>query len=184
MARKIIVISGPSGAGKNTLIHGLLNGNDNLEHCISTTTRDPRKGENDGDDYHFISKETFREEMENDQFLEWAIVHENYYGTSHKEINRIHSLGKEAVLDIDVQGALQIQSKDTNSMLIFIEPPSLEVLEKRLRDRATETEEKILKRMREAKHEMEQKERYHHIVVNDTVERAVAELKIIIEANS
>jgi len=180
---KTIVISGPSGAGKNTLIHHLIDENNNLVHCISTTTRDPRKGERDGDDYHFIKKQEFQNSVDNDEFLEWAIVHEHYYGTSHKEINRIHDLGKDAILDIDIQGALQIQNKASQAILIFIEPPSMEILEERLRKRGTEAEEKIQKRMREADEEMKHKGKYHHIVINDTIDNACKKLNDIILTN-
>ena len=180
--KTIFVISSPSGGGKNTLIDELLKRRSDIIHCISSTTRNPRKGEKEGVNYYFISREEFEEQIEKKAFLEWAPVLDNYYGTSNKEIERIRKAGKVPILDIDIQGAFQLKEKNPYVCLIFIVPPSLEELERRLRLRGTETEEEIVKRMKLARKEINYAKRFDHLVVNDTVNEACNRLEKIINA--
>lgn len=177
----LIVISSPSGGGKNTLIQALLNKRTDMVHCISTTTRKPRKGEEAGIDYYFIAKSEFEKQIKKDAFLEWARVLDNYYGTSLEEVERIRKEGKIPILDIDIQGAFQLKEKNPYTCLIFIIPPSLEELEKRLRLRGTETEEEIRKRMELAHEEIKAAKDYDHIIINDSIQDAILQLENTID---
>ncbi len=172
----LIVISGPSGSGKNSLIEKLKQLRNDLEHSISTTTRAPRSNERDGINYYFISREEFEEQIRQDKFLEYAAILDYYYGTSRAEIQRILHSGKIPILDVDVQGALQIKSSGIPCRLVFIMPPSLEVLRARLEARGTESPEQIKQRMELALHEMKFRHEYDIIIVNDNLQRAVKKL--------
>jgi len=145
MQQKSILVTAPSGAGKTTLVKRLLSEFDFLEFSVSATTREARENEVDGVDYHFISEEVFRAKIEKNEFLEWEEVYGgSFYGTLKSEIDRIHAQNKVPVFDIDIMGAMSIKKKLCNHVLsIFIAPPNMEVLEERLRNRHTETEEKI-----------------------------------------
>lgn len=177
---KLFVISGPSGAGKGTLREHALDNIENLVYSISCTTRKPRDGEIDGVQYRFISHEKFKEDIEKNLFLEYAHVHADFYGTLKADVIKELNAGKNVLLEIDVQGALQVREKISDAILIFIAPPSLEELEKRLRDRHTETEENLNLRMSNAKKELELKDKYDYVIINDDLETASKELRDLI----
>ncbi|GAU95335.1 hypothetical protein RvY_06969 [Ramazzottius varieornatus] len=181
-----VVLSGPSGCGKSTLINRLINeiGKDKLGFSVSHTTRGPRPGEKDTVDYHFVTREEFEKAIEDKEFVEHAIFSGNRYGTSKKAILDVLQHGKLCLLDIDSQGVKSIKGTDLNPVLVFIKPPSLEVLEMRLRSRGTETEEAIQKRLATAGTEMEFGNTpgvYDHIIINDDLEVAYKQLKSIID---
>lgn len=175
------VISGPSGAGKGTLVKRLLEQVPDAWLSVSATTREPREGEEDGKHYHFLSKERFDELIREDGFLEWANVHSNKYGTPRAQVERAIAEGKQVILEIDVQGAFQIKEKIPESILVFIEPPSLEILEERLRGRGTETEDVIAARMNVATLELLEKIKYDIAIVNDDLDLATSELVDFVE---
>lgn len=177
MGGKIIIVSAPSGAGKTTTVKHLLQQNLGLEFSVSATSRQPRPGETNGKDYYFIPESEFRQKIENREFLEWEEVYEgNLYGTLKSEVNRILNLGKSVIFDVDVVGGLNIKKFYGNDALaIFITPPSMEELEKRLKKRSTETEEKINTRIAKAKKEMEFAGQFDVIIVNDVLSTALAD---------
>jgi len=175
-----IVISAPSGTGKSTIINKLVEKDSKYELSISTTTRLPREGESDGVNYHFISTLEFENEIENDMFIEWAMVHGNYYGTSKKEIDRIAEEGHYPIFDIDVQGGRILRDKLPSSIFVFIVPPSLDVLESRLRNRLTDTEKQIEIRMHNSIHEIKEAIYYDYLIVNDNLDDAVEKLRMIV----
>ncbi|MCS6985541.1 MAG: guanylate kinase [Leptospiraceae bacterium] len=172
----VIVLSGPSGTGKNTLISELLRTRGDLLHSISCTTRPPRNHEQNGIQYYFLSKEEFLRKIEENAFVEYAEVMDHYYGTSFAELERIHRLGKIPILDVDVKGALQLRRRLSKILLIFIKPPSFEILEERLRQRKTESQEEMEKRLERAKKELAYAPYYDKVIVNDDLHRAVREL--------
>ncbi len=185
----VIVMSGPSGVGKSTLLQPLLAESDLLEFSVSCTTRDPRAGEVDGEHYHFISKEDFELKITAGEFLEFANVHGNYYGTLLSSIEARVLEGFDVILDIDVQGAMQLKDilKKNESFnladvvsYLFIAPPSFEELSERLRSRGTEDEDSLAKRLGNAKAEIEARFDYDYIVVNDDLEQARTELRAIL----
>ncbi|MBI2712731.1 MAG: guanylate kinase [Bdellovibrio sp.] len=178
----LIVISAPSGAGKTTLCQRLLVEFPNLKLSISSTTRAPRGSEKDGVEYHFLTSEAFKDGIDQGRFAEWAQVHGNYYGTAKQTIESNFKKGYSVLLDIDVQGAeLLRQAFPKQCFSIFIAPPSMEELERRLRARKTEREEVILKRLENAKSEMDQKHLFDAVVVNDSLDNAYAQLKALVE---
>ena len=178
---RLIVISAPSGAGKTTLCHRLLTDIPALELSISTTTRAPRGAEQNGREYWFTSIEEFKKKIEAGRFAEWALVHGNYYGTSKDVIEAVFSRGKSVLLDIDVQGAESLRKAyPSECFSIFISPPSLEILEQRLRARRTDTEDAIAKRMKNSKTEMDEKHRFHKLVVNEELETAYQQLEAFV----
>ena len=179
----LIVVSGPSGAGKDTICNKLVEEEKNIRISVSMTSRDPRGKEQDGIDYYFITREEFEEKINNDEFLEYAVVHNNqYYGTPKANIEKDLSNGISVILVIDIQGALKIQQKLKEALFIFIVPPSMEVLKDRLIKRNTETKDKILERFKTAYKEINEYKKYNYIVVNDKVEKAVEKIKSIITA--
>lgn len=179
----LIVLSGPSGVGKGTVRKALFEREDhNLVYSISMTTREPRKGEVNGKDYFFVSKEKFEYMINNDGFLEYAEFVNNYYGTPIDEVNELIAKGNEVVLEIEVQGALQVREKVKDAILIFIAPPSLDALYSRLHNRGTESEEIINQRIEKAKKEINLADKYDYIVINDTVENASDRIMAIIRA--
>ncbi|MDR2528245.1 MAG: guanylate kinase [Synergistaceae bacterium] len=177
---RLFVLGGPSGVGKGTLRAQALADIDNLSYSISCTTRKPRVGERDGVDYHFITREDFEDKAAQGLFLEHATVHEDRYGTLREDVTRELDAGHDVLLEIDVQGAQQIQRLLPESVLIFIAPPSLEALEERLRLRRTESEDKIKLRLENAKKEMERSSDYDHIILNDVLDHASKELRDLI----
>ncbi|MCX8122848.1 MAG: guanylate kinase [Spirochaetes bacterium] len=176
-----IIISAPSGAGKTTLIERLLIQNPIFEFAISTTTRTKRANETEGKSYHYVSYEEFMQMVDKGEFLEWAKVHDNYYGTTKKEVDRIKALSKIPIFDVDVQGARSLRNKLQNVISIFIIPPSIQELEKRLRHRSTETEYQIAVRLNNALVELREYVNYDYIVVNDDLQKALDELNAILK---
>ena len=173
---RLFVISGPSGAGKGTLLAELRKQRPDLGVTVSATTRSPRPGEVDGTSYYFLSDEEFRRRIAAGEFVEWAEVHGHLYGTLVSEVKRLLAKGHSLVLEIDVQGALNVRKVYPDAVLVFIEPPSLQVLEERLRGRGTEDEASIELRLKNARHEMELADQYDVRIVNNTVDRAAQEL--------
>lgn len=176
----ILIISGPSGCGKSTVLSRVFAGLEKYFFSISATTRKARPGEENGVDYHFISREEFDEMLKNDEFLEHATYVNNSYGTPLKPIYDHLSEGYVVILDIEVQGFMQVREKMPEAIAVFIAPPSVEELENRLRGRGTESEEKIAKRLETAKKELTYKHLYDYVVINDDVDRASAEILEII----
>lgn len=173
----MFVISAPSGTGKSTIIDKLLQQIKQLKKPVSYTTRPPRQGEKDHIDYHFISSEQFRSKMDKGDFIEWAKVYDNFYGTSLEYINKELENGSILIKDIDTQGALQLKKAlGDKAVLIFIEPPSLEELETRIRKRGKDREDVIKARMECARKEMEEARKYDHTVMNDKIGHAVEEI--------
>ncbi len=179
---KTFIVSGPSGAGKSTVLKSLFEGRDDLYFSISATTREPREGEQDGVHYHFIDVKHFQDLIEADAFLEYAEYVGNFYGTPKKYVDKAMEEGKDVILDIEVQGALQVCNKRPETIRIFIAPPSWEELERRLKSRGTDSEEKIQKRLLRAKAELQTADVYDYFVINDSVERAVQEISAIMLA--
>lgn len=177
----LFIISAPSGAGKTTLLKPLLASIPAIGFSVSHTTRRPRPGEIDGQDYFFVDAEQFIRLREDGDFLEWAEVHGNFYGTSQRAVMTQLERGQDLILDIDVQGARQLQTRHgLGASFIFIAPPSLAELERRLTDRQTETAETIALRLGNARQELEAADRYDYIIVNDVLEQARAMLTAII----
>ena len=176
MNEQIIIISGPSGTGKNTIISALIDKGFPLEHSVSTTTRTPRSNEIHGKNYYFCDKNEFEEQINKNKFLEYALVLDTYYGTTKDEIHRIQSKGNIPILDIDIQGHKQIKEKYPEVLSIFVMPPSLRELQKRLINRKSESSEQIEKRLKLAEKEMQRKQDYDHIVVNKELEQAIKEV--------
>ena len=173
----ILILSGPSGCGKSTLLKEVYKNIDHYYFSISTTTRNPREGEKEGVDYHFVSKEEFQEDIKKGDFLEWAEVHGNYYGTSLKPINNALSKGKLVIFDIDVQGHEIVREKlDHLVTSVFITTPSLKELENRLYSRATDSKDIIENRIENAKGEIKHFQKYDYFIVNDDLEIASKEL--------
>lgn len=176
-ASRLIVISGPSGSGKSTLVRRVLNdSNLRARRSVSSTTRQPRTGERDGIDYDFLSREQFEEKIANGEFLEWAEVHGNLYGTPRQPVVKVLNQGYCVFLVIDVQGALQVLQNLPECLLVFIHPPDFETLELRLRDRGTESDAIIQKRLENARVELSQAHHYHHAIVNHDLDQAFEEL--------
>ena len=169
----LIVLSGFSGAGKGTLVNRLINEYDNYALSISMTTRAPREGETDGKSYFFVTREAFQNKIKENGFLEYASYCDNYYGTPKSYVEEQLQSGKDVILEIEVQGALQIKEKYPDALLLFVTPPSAEILHDRLASRQTETAEVIAKRMRTAAKESELMHKYDYIVVNDDLDTCV-----------
>ena len=172
----LFVISGPSGAGKGTLVARVLQSVPDAWLSVSATTREPREGEVDGVHYYFVSKRVFKEMISEDALLEWAEYSGNYYGTPIQSVYDHMSAGEQVILEIDVQGAFQIREKVGSAKLVFIEPPSIEELERRLRGRGTESEDSVQRRLKAAEVELSRKEEYDIQLVNDDLEIATNEL--------
>lgn len=179
---KSFIISGPSGVGKSTVLKALFEGRDDLYFSVSATTRSPRPGEVDGLHYHFISPEQFLQWINEDAFLEYAQYVGNFYGTPMRYVDEAMEAGKDVILDIEVQGAMQVHAKRPDTIRIFIAPPNWEELERRLTKRGTDSPEKIQQRLLRAKVEMKTAMDYDYFVINSTVENAVSELRAIILA--
>jgi guanylate kinase len=177
---KLFVISSPSGGGKSTIINELRKRDPSLCYSISATTRPPRNNEKNGVDYYFFDKKTFFKTIEQREFLEWAVVHGFYYGTLKRAINDFLKKGKTILLDIDVQGGLQIKQQSMKPILIFLKPPSWEILSERLKNRGTEDTDTLQNRLKAAKVEMEKSNEYDFIVINDILDDTVKEIEAII----
>lgn len=179
---KTFIISGPSGVGKSTVLNALMETREHVYFSVSATTRDPRPGEVDGIHYHFLDVDTFRERIAAEEFLEYAEYVGNFYGTPKKYVDEAMNRGEDVILDIEVQGAIQVTSKRPDTVRIFIAPPSWSELERRLTERGTDSEEKIEKRLLRAKVEFQTAHTYDYFVINDTVDHAVNELNAIMTA--
>ena len=182
MKEKLFVFSTPSGAGKSTIEQHLMNQNLGLEFSRSATSREPREGEKDGREYHFITPEKFRRMIKEDAFIEWEEVYpDQFYGTLYSEVELIWKRGKHAIFDIDVVGGLNLKKKyGEQACAIFIQAPSQEILEQRLRSRGTDDKASLKKRLGKAMFEMEHATRFDHILINDSLEQALAEAEKIV----
>lgn len=179
---KCFIISGPSGVGKSTVLHALMEKRKNVYFSVSATTRDPRPGEVDGVHYHFLNVDTFRQWIANEEFLEYAEFVGNFYGTPKRFVDEAMERGEDVILDIEVQGAIQVTSKRPDTVRIFIAPPSWAELERRLTERGTDSPDKIQKRLLRAKVEFQTAHTYDYFVINNTVDEAVEELNAIMTA--
>ncbi|OOM13647.1 guanylate kinase [Clostridium saccharobutylicum] len=176
----LIVISGPSGAGKGTICKKFLDRHPDVALSVSATTRSPRNGEVDGINYYFMSKEEFKEKIEANDFLEYAEVYDNYYGTPKSNVEEVLESGKDVILEIDIQGALKVKENTEEGVFIFILPPSMEELKQRIIKRGSETQESLMKRFKSAYKEINFVSRYNYAVVNDEVDLAVEKLESIV----
>lgn len=181
---KIIVITGPSAAGKTTLIKKYISNHPEVLFAVSHTTREKRSGEIEGKDYYFIDKEKFEEMINEGKFLEWANVHEHYYGTSFEEIDKAKDKKSVLILDIDIQGALFLKKSGIKAKYIFIDPLSIEDLKNRLEGRKTEDEASIKIRIWNAKRELEYKDNFDFVIKNDEIEKAYKELEIAVNSKN
>lgn len=177
----LIVVSGPSGCGKGTVLAEILK-SDKIFYSVSATTRSPRPGETDGVNYYFLTKERFEKLIGEDGMLEYASYCGNYYGTPKKPVEDMLEQGKHVILEIEVQGAMKVMEKCPEAVFVFILPPSLKELERRLKKRGTEAEDVIKKRLSEAAGEIKQAYKYNYAVINGELEKAVDDLKAIIRA--
>ncbi len=176
----LFIVSAPSGAGKTTLCNMLLRDTPGIIFSVSYTTRSPRPGERAGRDYHFVSEDEFREMVSREEFLEWAEVHGNLYGTSRMWVEERLASGTDILLDIDVQGAEQIRSRGLEAVFIFVLPPSLEALRERLSGRKTDPPEVIRRRIEKAREEISYYDRYDYVIINDELERAYSDLRSVV----
>ena len=177
-----IVLSAPSGAGKTTIARALVEGTEDVVFSVSATTRPARDHEMDGVDYHFLSEQDFQAMIEVDEFVEWAEVHGHLYGTSRKAVEEALDDGRFLILDIDVQGALQIRQRVADAVLVFVLPPSADVLVERLRERGTEGEDTVARRIENARGELEQASQFDYVVVNENLDQAIDEVRGIVLA--
>ena len=177
----IYVVSAPSGAGKHSVISHVLASDANLVYALSATTRKPRDGERDGEEYYFIDKETFQARVASGEFVEWAEVHGNLYGTLRSELERLLGTGKDVILELDVQGMKNMRQANVGAVTVFIMPPSTEELERRLRSRGVDSAEDIAVRLGNADNEMEARSSYDHVIINDDLDDAIAAFRSIIE---
>lgn len=178
----LIVISGPSGAGKGTICKELLEKHKEIQLSVSATTRSPREGEVDGINYHFLTKENFLQRVSENDFLEYAEVYGNYYGTPKSNVEEILDSGKDVILEIDIQGALKVKEQSEDGVFIFILPPSMEELKQRIIKRGSETPESLMTRFKSAYQEINYVSKYNYAVVNDTVDSAVNKIESILTA--
>lgn len=178
----LFIVSGPSGVGKSTLCRHILQHMPDIRLSVSCTTRAPRSGETDGQEYWFITEEEFRKKIEEHAFAEWAEVYGRLYGTPWKELEQKSSAPTDILLDIDVQGARQVMQTLQKAVSIFIFPPSLEILQKRLAERGTDSSEEQASRFQKAKDEMNSYAEYHYTIRNERLERAIQELQAVVVA--
>lgn len=178
----LIVLSGPSGCGKNSVCERLKEYNDNFWLSVSCTSRKPRVGEEDGITYYFISKEEFEEKIKKDEFLEYNYYNDNYYGTPKDKIEKYIDMGKDVIFEVDVNGALAIKHKIPEAIFIFLMPPTMKDLVLRLKKRGTETDDKILSRFKTAYKEINEVSKYNYVIVNDDIDKAAKKMNSIIEA--
>jgi guanylate kinase len=178
----VFIISAPSGAGKTTLVREVIRQLPGIEFSVSFTTRLPRPNEKEGEDYHFVSHSVFQKMVDKNEFLEWAEVLGNRYGTPRPDLKMFESEGVDLILDIDTQGAKKVKSEIGQPVLIYVLPPSLKVLKERLINRGVDSLEMVKFRLSSARRDMEEAEGYHYVIVNDSVEEAAEKLKSIIIA--
>ena len=177
-----LIISAPSGTGKTTIIKHLLSGSDLYSFSISTTTRQIRDGEVNGKNYYFVDVDAFNKMIQNSEFIEWASVHGNLYGTEKKEVSRIIEEGRVPIFDVDVQGAQNFKKIFTNGIFVFLLPPSMEELERRLRLRYTDTEEQIRIRLKNAIEEMASREMFDFILINENVDKVTEKIDSLVKS--
>ncbi|MBN1902001.1 guanylate kinase [Candidatus Sumerlaeota bacterium] len=178
----LIVVSSPSGGGKSTVIGNILKNDPEMEYSVSVTSRSPRAGEINGESYTFVSTEEFQKWIKEDRFYEWARVHNHLYGTRKDVIGEKLARGKDVIMDLDFQGGLNVKRQSPDAVLVFLLPPSLEVLEKRLRTRQTDGEDEIQARLKNAREEIGYATRYDYVLINDDLEKTIEELKGIIRS--
>jgi guanylate kinase len=178
----LLVLSGPSGVGKGTVCKALLQRMPELVYSVSATTRPPRAGEVEGVNYFFKTREEFQRMIEQDELLEWAEYVGNYYGTPRRFVEETLAAGKDVILEIEVQGAMQVKQKFPDGIFLFLAPPDLEELQNRIIGRGTETEESIRRRMEQARAEVELMDQYDYVVVNDYIDKACERIQAIITA--
>ncbi|MEW6571181.1 MAG: guanylate kinase [Nitrospirota bacterium] len=176
----LFIVSAPSGAGKTTLCKKLVSALPDLKFSVSYTTRRPREGEVNNSDYTFVGREDFRAMINRGEFIEWSEIHGELYGTSRKRLQELVDLGNDVILDIDTQGATQLKEKSLEGTFIFILPPSLEILRKRLESRLTESREDIEKRLKRAIAEIRTYAEYDYVIINNILEQAIKELESVI----
>lgn len=176
----LIIWSGPSGSGKGTVLKEAVKKDENLRISVSATTRKPREGDIDGIHYHFITREEFEKRIEAGEFLEYAQYVGNYYGTLERAVDDMLSEGYDVILEIEVVGAMKVKEKRPDCLMVFVAPPSIEELKRRLSGRGTESEEEVMRRINEAERELKCAEAYDYVIVNDEVSRAADELISII----
>ena len=179
-----LILSSPSGGGKTTIARMLLERRPDVGYSVSCTTRPPRPGEQDGKDYYFLSTEDFEARKARGEFAEWAVVHGNLYGTLRQEVTQVLASGRHVIMDIDVQGARQFAQAFPESVLVFLLPPSTDVLIGRLRARQTEDHRKLLVRLRSAREELREVGGYQYVVVNDDLEQAYGQVASIVDAET
>jgi guanylate kinase len=177
----LFIISGPSGTGKSTIVKATLKKRPQLGYSISFTTRPPRVDEEDGVDYHFINEDTFRKKIEANELAEWAEVHGHLYGTSARYIEETLASGRDVLLDIDVEGTKRLSARYPEAISVFITPPTMIDLEKRLNRRGTDSSEVVARRLKSAEAEMAHVQYYDHVIVNDDLAKALLKLETIIE---
>lgn len=184
MPPKLILFCGPSGSGKTTIVQHLLKTFPNLSFSVSATTRTKRNNEVDGEDYYFLTADEFKHKIQNDEFLEWEEVYTNgFYGTLRSEVARIASLGKVAIFDVDVEGGIHIKGRfGTNLLDVFVRPPAIEDLHKRLVARASETPESLERRILKAEHELTYSDRFSYVIINKEMHIAFAEAEKLVNA--
>jgi guanylate kinase len=176
----IFVVCAPSGAGKRTVLNRVMAGDENLALTVSVTTRPPRDGETGGVEYEFVSNDEFEDLIADDQFVEWARVHDNLYGTRRTELERVTADGKDALLELDVQGMRNVRNAGIDAITIFIAPPNIKELERRIRARGADSDSQIALRMANARDEMAARGEFDHVIVNDDLEEAVEAVRSII----
>ena len=179
---QLLVVSGPSGVGKGTILAAVMEKNKNISFSVSATTRNPRPGEVDGEHYYFVKKEQFFEMVDSKEMLEYAEYSGNYYGTPKKAVEKKLAEGFDVALDIDIQGAFQIMEIFPDALFVFIVPPTIEELSRRLAKRGTEDAESVAKRLNAAKNELKQANKFDYIVVNNALDEAIANVEAIIAA--
>lgn len=178
----IIIVSAPSGAGKTSICDAIIKDDKNIVYSISTTTRNPRPGEKNGREYFFVDEKKFKQDIKAGKFIEWAKVHNNYYGTNKDVLQNTLSKGKDILLDIDVQGALNIKKKYKNSLMLFIMTPTLKELKNRLVKRNKDSKETINTRIENAKKEIKYAVKYDYLILNDKLRESINNAKAVIKA--
>ncbi|MDD5020858.1 MAG: guanylate kinase [Endomicrobiaceae bacterium] len=178
----IIIVSSPSGAGKTSICDAIIKDDKNIVYSISTTTRNPRTGEKNGREYFFVDEKKFKQDIKTGKFIEWAKVHNNYYGTSKAVLQGALSKGKDVLLDIDVQGALNIRKQYKNALMLFIMTPTLKELKNRLVKRNKDSKETINTRIENAKKEIKYADKYDYLIFNDKLQESINDVKSVIKA--
>lgn len=179
----LFIFTGPSGAGKTTILESVLSSSKKCVKVTTCTTRAPREGEKDGKDYNFFSKEKFLDLLKKNSFFEHALVYGNYYGSLKSDIENVLASGKNVLMSVDVQGAVTIKKNYPSSKIIFISPPSIDALRKRIENRGKDSKEVVEKRIAVAKSEMEYEKEFDFVVVNDVLKKAIIDAKNIVESN-